>query len=71
MRRMMFWLVAVSFLSSLVGCELIHSHGVCDCEEDNHCRDRSPWVQIVAPSTTKSEAVPAPKKLPETTKKDL
>ena len=71
MRRMMFWLVAVSFLGSLVGCELIHSHGVCDCEQDNHCRDRSPWVQFAAPTTTSSEAVPVPKKLPETTKKDL
>jgi len=71
MRRMMFLLVAVSFLGSLVGCKLIHTHGVCDCEEDNNCRDRSPWVQFAAPTTTSSEAVPVPKKLPETTKKDL
>jgi hypothetical protein len=71
MRRMLFLLVAVSFLGSLVGCKLMHSHGVCDCEEDYHCADRAPWVRMAPPITTPAEAVPAPKKLPETTKKDL
>lgn len=71
MRRMMFLLVAVSLLGSLAGCKLTHSHGVCDCYEDNHCADRAPWVQIAPTVTSPSEAVPAPKKLPDATKKDL
>ena len=64
--------IVVGFLGSLAGCELIHSHGICDCEEDNHCAERSPWVQFAAPSTIVSEPIKtAPAKLPDTPKKNL
>ena len=82
MRRFMLLLIAVGSLGSLVGCNSCgrggcsglgggsgsHSvmHGICDCELDNHCRDRSPWVQMGVPVTQASEAVPAPPmKLPD------
>jgi hypothetical protein len=72
MRRMMFLLVAVSFLGSLAGCKLMHSHGVCDCEQDNHCADRAPWVRTGPPITMASEPIATPPtKTPDVPKKDL
>jgi hypothetical protein len=37
------------------------SHGVCDCELDEYCRMRSPWVRT-APAVlgTPVESIPAP-----------
>ena len=59
MRRMMLILVALSFIGPLAGCRT--SHGVCDCEHDDHCSTRAPWLghgsvapageMIVAPAT--------------------
>lgn len=72
MRRMMCWMVAVGFMVSLAGCRIMHAHGICDCEEDDHCVTRQPWVQHgthaapVAP-----ELIQPPAKLPDAKKKNL
>ena len=71
MRRMMLWLIAVGFLGSLAGCcNIMHSHGICDCEEDDHCATRQPWVRCGAPTPAETIVTP-PTKLPEKKKKDL
>jgi len=97
MRRLMFLLIAVSFLGPLVGCNTCgsgcgltsncgtsgcstgrcgagdrsHSHGICDCEHDDYCSSRTPWVRhgytgIATPASAPiTEVIPAaPTKLP-------
>jgi len=43
MRRLFFSLLALSFVGTVLGCR--HTHGVCDCEADDPCCTRAPWVQ--------------------------
>jgi hypothetical protein len=61
MRRLMLLLVGVSLLSMLAGCHCFHTHGICDCEEDDHCSSRSPWVHPMAPAP---ESIPMPEPTP-------
>ncbi len=42
MRRLFISLLAMSFVGAVVGCS--HTHGVCDCENDDPCATRAPWV---------------------------
>ena len=77
MRRTMLFLLAVSFLGSMTGCCLTQTHGMCDCDFEDHCSSRAPWTRYgpqVAPQVAPtSEAIPAPipaKALPDG-KKDL
>ena len=44
MRRFLLSVVALSFLSALVGCKCVTTHGVCDCVADDHCSTRQPWI---------------------------
>jgi hypothetical protein len=70
MRRLMLLVIAVGFFSSLAGCQCrSFSHGVCDCEYDNHCASRAPWLKDTPPVT--SERIQPPTRLPDGTKKDL
>jgi hypothetical protein len=86
MRRLLFSALALSWLGLLTGCHCITSHGVCDCDIDDHCASRQPWVAMgAAPALgTPVEYAPAPlpkgappveqpKALPKvtTTEKDL
>jgi hypothetical protein len=70
MRRLFFSLLAMSFISTVLGC--CATHGVCDCSSDydSPCAYREPWVnETVATPTTAPmpeirEALPGtPKKL--------
>ena len=79
MRRTLFSLIAVGLLGTL-GCCHTHSHGICDCENDNHCESRAPWIQhggagtIIhssANTTMPETVVVPPTKLPDGKKKDL
>ena len=66
MRRLMLLLVGVSLLTMLAGCNCFHSHGICDCEYDDHCASRSPWIRPMAPAPESIPAPePAPMKLPD------
>ena len=50
-----------------LGSDACRSHGICDCEIDNHCATRSPWLHF-SPVTlgTPVEALPSPlKELPK------
>ena len=64
-------------VGSLVGCCASHSHGICDCEFEDYCTSRSPWVRgsvMAAPIGTAPivvEKVNPPSKLPDVKKKDL
>jgi hypothetical protein len=67
---------AAVILGSLVGCHSVCSHGICDCEYDDYCASRSPWMRgnvMVAPpgGVAPAERVPAPSKLPDVKKKEL
>ena len=48
-------------------------HGICDCEIDDHCLTRAPWIRFTPVSLgTPIEAVPVPpKELPKVLPKDL
>lgn len=70
MRRLLFSFLGVGFIVSLAGCHITQSHGVCDCDVDNHCYTRSPWLRQTPP-TMESEPIESPAKLPEGKKKDL
>lgn len=75
--------IAASVLVGLSGCHWMHSHGVCDCEYDDYCTSRTPWVRStgmpppVVSSTPGpiSEPIPAPapapSKLPDVKTKKL
>ena len=43
MRRLFFCLLALTMTGMLQGCR--HTAGVCDCEYDDPCASRSPWIQ--------------------------
>ena len=40
------------------------SQGVCDCEDDNHCLERAPWVRLGSP-VRQAEPIAPPSKLPD------
>jgi hypothetical protein len=44
MRRTLFSVLALGMLGLSVGCKTSSTHGVCDCEVDDHCATRQPWV---------------------------
>ena len=46
MRRLLLALTALSLLGALVGCKSAGPcvRGACDCEFDDHCYSRQPWV---------------------------
>jgi hypothetical protein len=64
---------ALVAIGSLAGCMHTHSHGICDCDLDDHCTSRSPWVRtntMAAPvQTAPVEKVAPPQKLPDVKKK--
>jgi hypothetical protein len=71
MRQVLF-VVAVGLLSSLAGC-CHSSHGICDCQYDNHCADRAPWIlhgPVVSQPAGEVITIP-PMKLPDAKRKDL
>ena len=65
-------IAAAMFLACLAGCKHSHSHGICDCELDDHCSSRSPWIRYSPALDPPVETAPAPAKaLPAVPKKDL
>ena len=66
MRSLMMMIVSVAMLSSMLGCQRSWTHGVCDCDMDNHCFTRTPWPIARAAVMAPGEAIPAPAtKLPD------
>jgi hypothetical protein len=71
MRRLLFSILAMSFVGMVAGCHA--THGVCDCGHDfeDSCGYRAPWVNEVAPKADAPTPAPelreplpnAPKKL--------
>ena len=68
MRRLMLILVALSFLGAMSGCKHACSHGMCDCEYDDYCSSRSPWIRyggapmvghVAGPAETFAAPLPA------------
>ena len=49
MRRFMLSLCALSLLGAMVGCKGTRWRGACDCEFDDHCCTRQPWVSQSPP----------------------
>jgi hypothetical protein len=66
MRRLMLSMLVVSALISMVGCQCIWTHGICDCEPDEYCSSRSPWIMHGSTAAVPSYTVPAtiPESLP-------
>jgi len=76
MRRLLFSLLAMSFMGVLMGCQTANcgcgsrnicgTHGVCDCSSDydDNCAYRAPWAHQGAPSTD-SAAPSSPTPMPE------
>jgi hypothetical protein len=59
MRRVLYSLVAVGLFGMLAGC--CHTHGVCDCDYDDHCYTRQPWIgHSGATAAAISHAMPIP-----------
>jgi hypothetical protein len=58
MRRLLFSLLATSFMGVLAGCHA--THGVCDCthDYDDHCSYRAPWVGEGAAHTDAQTPLP-------------
>ncbi|MCI0641808.1 MAG: hypothetical protein L0Y72_20510 [Gemmataceae bacterium] len=50
MRRLLFSLFALCFMGAMAGC--CTTHGVCDCDFEDHCSTRAPWIQVSAPSAS-------------------
>ncbi|MCI0376658.1 MAG: hypothetical protein L0215_03550 [Gemmataceae bacterium] len=50
MRRLLFSLFALCFMGALAGC--CTSHGVCDCDFEDHCSTRAPWIQVSSPGSS-------------------
>jgi hypothetical protein len=85
MRYLVSFAALALVLGSLAGCKVSHAHGVCDCEFDDYCSSRSPWVRFgpagldvpvaavpVTPAPGADFVPPAPaKSLPDLKKKDL
>jgi hypothetical protein len=77
MRRLIGLLACACVMSVLAGCNLYHWHGVCDCQYDDYCSSRAPWVrqggavapttEYVSPTPGNIESIPAPlpAKLPQ------
>jgi hypothetical protein len=65
MRHWMLSIVVLSMLISMVGCKCHpHMHGICDCDYDDHCVTRAPWLRNGGAPVY--ESIPAPAtKLPE------
>jgi hypothetical protein len=48
-----------------------HGHGICDCDEDDYCTSRTPWVRqggFISPNGAvlpAGEPIPAPKDMPK------
>lgn len=70
MRRIMLCLMAVGLFGLVGGCHSMHSHGICDCEQDDYCSSRQPWALHGAPISGETIQTP-PVKLPDVKKKDL
>jgi hypothetical protein len=73
MRRLMFLMVALSFLGALSGCGCVfqprmNMHGICDCEQDDHCASRSPWIRYNTPAVPVETIPPPVKELPSAPK---
>ncbi|HZZ79184.1 MAG TPA: hypothetical protein VFE62_11735 [Gemmataceae bacterium] len=81
MRRVLLFLASICVISLLAGCHLYHWHGVCDCQMDDYCSSRSPWIRTgaVAPGLTPAPVeyvappgttvpAPMPAKLPDAKK---
>jgi hypothetical protein len=43
----------------LVGCHHECAHGVCDCQFDDHCCTRAPWIQVAHAGFGAPVALPA------------
>lgn len=42
MRRVLYSLMAAGLVGLFAGC--CHTHGVCDCDVDDYCYTRQPWI---------------------------
>ena len=83
MRYLMLMAAFALLLTSMAGCHWSHAHGVCDCEFDDYCSSRSPWVRfgpgyeappidaIPAKALPGEFVAPPAKALPDVKKKDL
>lgn len=75
--RILILTVAALVLGSLSGCKWAHSHGICDCEFDDYCASRAPWVRGNGVHASPEEGyhapapVTAPATLPEVKSKKL
>jgi hypothetical protein len=71
--RFLFMSVAMVIIGSLAGCcsggsgGRGHMHGICDCEYEDYCSSRAPWIRMGGHITTSpiAEPVPPPAKLPD------
>ncbi len=43
----------------------VHTYGICDCEYDDYCSSRSPWIRQSATKSMPSAPLPMPGKLPD------
>ncbi len=48
-----------------------HKHGICDCEVDEYCSSRSPWIRNAGAVAPPVESIQPPAKLPAGNKRDL
>jgi hypothetical protein len=64
MRRLLFSLLAMSFMGAFAGCHA--THGVCDCtgDFDDHCAYRAPWLAEGSGSGPAPGPAAAPEKAP-------
>ena len=55
------------------GVSLTHSHGICDCQGDDHCSSRAPWIRLgfQAPAESLPLPMPAAKDQPDAKGKQL
>jgi hypothetical protein len=71
MRRLMSLLIAFTFLASLAGCSCCggrghgFSQGMCDCESDDHCLERAPWLRFGASPSDGETIKTPPAKMPD------
>lgn len=65
MRRVLFSLLALSLMTVVAGC--CHTHGVCDCDIDDHCFTRQPWLRhggVAQPIAGEAAAAPVRERMP-------